>query len=157
MAEESKAPQPKIIVDEDWKSQVQAEKEKLAQAHEPLSEPVANPAQPVEPPPKATTHQAPPVQFPEASLTGLVSMLATQVMIALGYVPHPATGKPERSLPEAKYMIDFITMLEEKTQGNRTPQEISVLSSVLHELRMAYVEAQSQSAPAVDSAGDAAT
>ncbi|MBX3413795.1 MAG: DUF1844 domain-containing protein [Pirellulales bacterium] len=138
MTDEPQDPQPKIIVDEDWKSQVEAEKAKLSQEK---SAPAESPR-----PTEAASAASPetPVQFPEASLTGLISMLATQVMIALGYVPHPATGKPERSLPEAKYMIDLITMLEEKTQGNRTPQEISVLSSVLHELRMAYVEAQSK-------------
>lgn len=153
MADESQDPQPKIIVDDDWKTQVQAEKEKLAreQGVAPKSAPQPDPS------PASSPAQAPPMQFPEASLTGLVSMLATQVMIALGYVPHPATGKPERSLPEAKYMIDFITMLEEKTQGNRTPQEISVLSSVLHELRMAYVEAQSQPAPGATPTGESAS
>jgi hypothetical protein len=37
-------------------------------------------------------------------------------------------------------------MLEEKTQGNRTPEEISLLSRLLHELRMTYVAVQSGAA-----------
>lgn len=148
MPEDSNEPQPKIIVDEDWKTQAQSEKERLAreQAAADASASASRPAEPVAPAPPGAAEQ-PPLQLPEASLTALVSMLATQVMVALGYVPHPVTGQPQRNLPEAKYLIDLISMLEEKTQGNRTPQEISILSSVLHEIRMAYIDAQKSPAP----------
>lgn len=152
MPEDANEPQPKIIIDEDWKSQAQAEKERLARERA-TAESAATSGSAAEPAPASSPSQAQDardqasMQLPEASLTALVSMLASQVMVALGFVPHPLTGKPERSLLEAKYLIDLITMLEAKTQGNRTPQEISILSSVLHELRMAYVEAQSAPAP----------
>jgi len=149
MSEDSNEPQPKIIIDEDWKTQAQSEKERLAREQAATEAPASSgtPAEPVAPAPPPAAEE-PAMQLPEASLTALVSMLATQVMVALGYVPHPVTGQPQRSLPEAKYLIDLIAMLEAKTQGNRTPQEISILSSVLHEIRMAYVDAQKSPAPA---------
>jgi hypothetical protein len=148
MPEDTNEPQPKIIIDEDWKTQAQSEKERLAR-EQATAETAATsgPAESVAKSPSPVADQ-PAMQLPEASLTALVSMLATQVMVALGYVPHPVTGQPQRSLPEAKYLIDLISMLEEKTQGNRTPQEISILSSVLHEIRLAYVDAQKSPAPA---------
>lgn len=142
--------QPKIIIDEDWKSQAQAEKEALARQRTP-EPPAADPA------PASPTSAAPELEpgpgepFPPASLTTLISMLATQAMLAMGQGPNPLTGQVEVQLDFAKYLIDTLSVLEEKTQGNRTPQEIALLSSVLHELRMAYVA----STRAAGSAGQA--
>jgi hypothetical protein len=124
------SPQPKIIVDEDWKAKVQAEKEAQQQAAE--EQPSAGPA----------AEQA----LPPASLAGHVMSLASEAMIMLGQVPNPHTGKAEVHLGYARYLIDTIQMLEEKTQGQRTPEEISLFSRVLHELRMAYVAVQGKAA-----------
>ena len=38
----------------------------------------------------------------------------------------------------------MLTVLEEKTTGNRTPDESALLDGFLHELRMAYVMLQSK-------------
>lgn len=79
--------------------------------------------------------------LPPASLNALVEMLGMQAMASLGYVPNPATGKPEVDLIQAKFMIDLLTVIEEKTHGNRSPDEIALLSRLLHETRMAYMHA----------------
>lgn len=129
--------QPKIIIDEDWKSQAQAEKEALARQRTPEPAAEAAPANPASAAPEPEPELGEP--FPPASLTTLISMLATQAMLAMGQGPNPLTGQVEVQLDFAKYLIDTLSVLEEKTQGNRTPQEIALLSSVLHELRMAYV------------------
>jgi len=83
--------------------------------------------------------------LPPATLTTLLGTLYTQAMLSMGFVPHPATGKPEVNLEEAKHMIDTLVMLEEKTHGNRTPEEINLFSRLLHEVRLAFVEASKRS------------
>jgi hypothetical protein len=131
--------EPKIIVDEDWKSRVAAEKE--AVAGHPTEKPTA---------PAATKGAAPepsrPAQLPPASLSMLITTLATQAMMALGELPNPLTGKTEQRLPEAQHFIDMLAMLEDKTADHRTPDETALLDGFLHQLRLAYVELSSRPA-----------
>jgi hypothetical protein len=121
-----KAGETRIIIDEDWKSQVQAEKERAAQA-EPAAEPAAEPG-------GADS-------IPPASFSVLLATIATQAVIALGAVTNPATQKAEPSLDEAKHLIDILGMLEEKTRNNLTPDEERYLKALLFDLRLQYVEA----------------
>src|SRR3954470_17169016 len=92
---------PKIIIDEDWKAQVEAEKEK---ARRPAAEPTAtNPS-----PTQATTPAAEPPDelLPPASFAFLLTPLPTKAMIALGQIPNPITGKSDLRLNQAKHHID---------------------------------------------------
>ena len=116
----------KIIIDEDWKSQVQAEK--AAQPQPAAESKVAGAA--------ADPDDVP---MPPASLELLVSSLVTEALIALGQVPHPATGKTSFRPHLAKYMIDTIDILYQKTKGNVTPEEERFFDQLLHQLRMAFV------------------
>src|SRR5262249_33262809 len=77
--------------------------------------------------------------LPPATLTFLLTTIATQAMIALGQVPNPITGKAEFRPQQAKHYVDTLAMLDEKTKGNRTPEESTLLTDILHQLRMAYV------------------
>jgi hypothetical protein len=77
--------------------------------------------------------------MPEASLTVHVFHLASQVAMALGEVEHPISGTRETDLRAARFLIDVIAVLEEKTRGNRTPEEDEYVGGVLTNLRMAYV------------------
>lgn len=115
----------KLIIDEDWKSQVQAEKEALdRQLHE---EPHARP-------------QPAAAGLPPATLAVLLTTLATQTLVALGQIPDAVSGKPDVHLDEAKHFIDTLEMLQTKTNGNRTAEESQLLENLLHELRLGYVE-----------------
>ena len=67
---ESQAEKPKIIVDEDWKGQVQAERDAMARQEAGAKPGTAEPAPPEEYP------------IPEASFSVLVTTLATQAMVA---------------------------------------------------------------------------
>jgi hypothetical protein len=141
--------QPQIFVDEDWKSQVEAEKKAAAQresAGQPSSgEQLGAGATVAESPPAAKTDEASSPAaplLPPATLSFLITTLATQAMVSLGQVPNPFSGKFEIRLPEARHFIDALTMLEEKTAGNRTPEESALLRGALHQLRLAYVEAE---------------
>jgi len=81
--------------------------------------------------------------FPEASFTRHLFDLAQQVAIALGEVENPITKTRDVHLPAARFLIDTIAMLEEKTRGNRTPEEDSYVQGVLGNLRVAYVSKSS--------------
>jgi len=127
-------PQKKIIIDEDWKSQVQAEKEELAK----------KPAQKEEA--SADEAAGPDVPLPPPSLEILVSSLGMQAMMAMGLLADPEGGKAEVHLSQAKHFIDAIAMLEEKTEGNRTAEETAVFNNLLHELRMGFLAVQNMQA-----------
>ena len=126
---------PKIIIDEDWKTQVQAEKEAADKQRA-----------------KAPESQGPSGEqtgeLPPPTLSFLLTTLATQTMVAMGDIANPITGKAEVRLDQAKHFIDTLAMLEEKTQGNRTPEESALLSSLLYQLRMAFVELKTHSSGA---------
>lgn len=138
----SDSSESKLHVDEDWKSQVEAEKQKarertpIAADDIPGGEPAATNAD------TSTEKSAgvPRGDLPPPTLEFLISTLASQSMVALGAVANPFTGKAETDLPQARHFIDMLAMLDEKTRGNRTDRESAVLESLLHQLRMAFVE-----------------
>ena len=41
----------------------------------------------------------------------------------MGQIPHPATGEPMANIPTAKYFIDTLGILQEKTKGNLSEEE----------------------------------
>ncbi|GJM18029.1 MAG: hypothetical protein DHS20C14_02420 [Phycisphaeraceae bacterium] len=117
---------PKIIVDDDWKSQAQAEKEKLA----------AQDAQA-----KAEGPGAGPGGLPEKlTFDDLIKMLATQALMYLGAFPDPQTGKAMIALDLAKLHIDMLGLMQDKTKGNLSDDEKSMLDGTVHELRLQFAE-----------------
>jgi post-segregation antitoxin (ccd killing protein) len=121
---ETPKPQPaKLEVDSDWKQQAEAEKAKLsAQSTEATSPAGARPADDS-------------VRFED-----LISMLVSQAMMYMGAIPDPRTGQAIVGLDYARIHIDMLAMLEEKTKGNLSPQEATLLQRVLSELRLEFVE-----------------
>jgi hypothetical protein len=113
----------KIIIDEDWKNQVQAEKEAAGQEKPAQTEPKSESAEPLPPP----------------TLTFLASTLYLQGAIALGLLPNPVSEKAGLQPDQARHAIDLLTVLQQKTEGNRTPDETEEIEFMLHQLRMAYV------------------
>jgi len=79
-------------------------------------------------------------KLPPPTLSFLVSTLATQALIAMGKVENPLAGKVEIRRDQAQHFIDTLAMLEQKTEGNRTPEESQLLRACLYQLRMAYIE-----------------
>jgi len=127
MTDESENPEKKLIIDEDWKSQVEAEKEAVSQGAAPASEEA-------KPNPMADD-----VPLPQADFLFLVGTLYLQGAMALGLMPNPISGKAEVKLNQAKHAIDLLAMLQEKTKGNLESEEAEELDAALHQLRMAYV------------------
>ncbi|MCC6492421.1 MAG: DUF1844 domain-containing protein [Pirellulales bacterium] len=127
----------KIIIDEDWKSRVAAEKEAASRTHDPApegdatAEPAAQSSNPQE------RRARPPLPPPSFDL--LIAGFVTEAMVALGQLPHPLSGKYEPDQQHARYAIDMLEVLAEKTKGNLTPDEDRGMRDVLHQLRMAFV------------------
>jgi len=136
----------KIIVDDDWKSQVEKEKRMAAKdvAPPPTTEPVSESM--TQPMTDSMTQGndggddyanfAP----PDASFETLMSMLFTQGMGALGQLPGEHGGTMPINKPFAKHFIDTIEMLGEKTKGNLSEDETKMHGEVLHALRMMFVQ-----------------
>jgi len=78
----------------------------------------------------------------------LVMMQAQQAAMFLGHVPNPQTGQPEVNLDFARMFIDQIEMLQEKTRGNLSADEVQMLTNVLSDLRLAFLQASKNPAPA---------
>ena len=120
----SDSPEPKIIVDSEWKTRVESEKENLKR-----QEKVEHSREPLD-------------ELPPASFPMLVSTLATQALVALGQLADPLAGQPMLNLPIARHFIDTLALLEQKTKGNLSADESAMLTEVLHQLRMAFVSCQ---------------
>ena len=105
------------------------------------------PRAPAAPPPAASSPlvgpggPAPggPAGAPKADLTSLLVMLYGDAMANLGQAPDPMTGRPHVDLEQARFAIDLLAMLQDKTRGNRTPDESAVLEEMLGALRMGFV------------------
>lgn len=69
-----------------------------------------------------------------------VTTLALQAAIFLGVMENPVTKKREKNLPQAKFIINTLDMLNQKTLGNLTSQESETLEKILRELKTQYEE-----------------
>ena len=71
--------------------------------------------------------------------------LGTTAAVHFGDLPDPVSG--ERGDPDliaAAQMIDLLSLLQHKTQGNLDPAEGKLLDDLLYDLRMRFVQAQQQ-------------
>lgn len=126
MAEDEKKEEKKIIVDEDWKQQAQKEKETLA-AQEETEKKTQEESKRYGP-------------LPKGDFAALISMLVTQALFALGLLEVRGQEKKEPDLALAKYSIDMLEALQEKTKGNLTEEEKKALENMLSQVRMSYVQ-----------------
>ena len=69
-----------------------------------------------------------------------VMMQAQQAAMSLGRIPNPQTGKPEINLEIARLFIDQLEMIHEKTRGNLTTEEAEILTRVLSDLQLSFVQ-----------------
>lgn len=134
---------PKLIIDSDWKNQAQAEKDRLA-AKEAEKAKSAKPAGagPMAGGGGGGGMGGGPRELPKADFQTLVGTLVSQALMYMGAFPDPETGKAVVSIEYARFHIDLIAVLEEKTKNNITAEEAHELQQVVAELRMRYVELQ---------------
>ncbi len=87
------------------------------------------------PPPRVRT------PLPQADFAAIVLSFASSALFHLGLVANPETGEPgEKSLPLAQHSIDLLELLQTKTRGNLSAEEADLLTNLLTELRVRYVE-----------------
>jgi hypothetical protein len=79
---------------------------------------------------------------PGITFTAFVMSLATTAAVHFGDVADPASGASVANLEAASQMIDILAMLQDKTKGNLTSEESELVTQLLYELRMRYVEAR---------------
>lgn len=126
-------------VDESWKEQAQREKHVAAQAAPTSQATQPSPAQGAGRPQPAPARPEEPAEPLEARFDLFLSGLLMEALVALGEMPHPATRQQQTSLPRAKYLIDLLGILEEKTKGNLLAEEETLLKDALYQLRMRYL------------------
>jgi hypothetical protein len=80
--------------------------------------------------------------LPSIDFATFIVSLSHSALLHLGDAPNPETDKVEKSLPLARQTIDLLGVLEEKTKGNLSGDEERLLSHVLFDLRMRFVEAE---------------
>lgn len=69
----------------------------------------------------------------------LIASFTTSGMVGLGKIPNPMTNEIEKNLDQAKYSIDMLVMIKEKTKGNLTSEEDRALSNAIADLQINYL------------------
>ncbi len=77
--------------------------------------------------------------LPKVDFNTFVLSLSSSVLVHLGEVNDPASGKPSQDLDMARHTIDMLDMLEKKTQGNLDVDEDRLLKNILFEMRMKFI------------------
>lgn len=113
---------PKIQIDNDWKAEAQAEKERLSAAEKKVEE-------------KAQERQ-----IPEANFRGLLGILASQALMGLGMHQDPSGKGVMVDLEGAKFAIDLLEVIKEKTEGNLNEEEGTEIKQLLQELQARFVQ-----------------
>ena len=126
---------PKIIVDDDWKAEAQAEKQRLAEELESGDKKKGA---------KPDSQGTAPEDMPPLDFVGLVNTLGMQAMMGMGGMEDPETKKRMLNLGLSKFNIDALAIIKEKSQGNLTDEEKTMLEKLLYELQMTFINVSKQ-------------
>ena len=83
--------------------------------------------------------------MPDITFPSLVLSFNTTALFHMGELAHPESGQKVVDLELAKNAIDTLTILQEKTKGNLENDENELLTRVLYELKMRFVQASRES------------
>lgn len=81
--------------------------------------------------------------MPEVSFTTFFMALNSSALYHLGELSDPTTGKQQKDMLLAKHTIDTMSMLQAKTCGNLTREEMELVENSLYDLKMRFVKAKS--------------
>ena len=81
-----------------------------------------------------------PNEEPQLDFFNYVASLGFQAMIFLGEVPNPMTNTTEKNIKQAKFLIDTLVLLRDKTTGNLSKEEAELLNGSIYELQLRYVD-----------------
>lgn len=119
---------PKLQIDSDWKAQAQAEKAKLLEQEKTKAEQ------------QSGEDAQKPSKLPQADFKSLMGVLASQAIMGLGAMNDPKTGRVVIDLDGARFSIDLLGVLEEKTKGNLSDEQSKEITQILAELRSRFVQ-----------------
>jgi hypothetical protein len=88
----------------------------------------------------AMTEPGSPHEIPQATFLNFLGGFASQALMQLGAIPHPLTGERTPNLAYARYTLQVLEVLRDKTAGNRTQEEDRYLEGVLTDLRRRLAE-----------------
>jgi hypothetical protein len=77
---------------------------------------------------------------PDTPFTQFLEGLIMQAYMLLGMLRNPYQPQTKTDPAAARQLIDILTLLQEKTAGNLTPEETDFLETHLGELKLAYVQ-----------------
>jgi hypothetical protein len=113
----------RLHIDSDWKAEAQAEKERLSQKEQ-----------------EAAAKTSQDRGLPQANFQALVGVLTSQAIMGLGAYTDPKTNRVVIDLEGAKFSIDLLEVVEQKTKGNLSEEEATEIKQVLAELRNRFVQ-----------------
>ncbi len=96
--------------------------------------------EPKETPAQAEVTGVKPGAEPQLDFFNYIASLGFQTMIFLGEMPNPITNQVEKNLKQAKFLIDTLIILRDKTKGNLTKEEEDLLNGSIYELQLRYVD-----------------
>jgi hypothetical protein len=76
-----------------------------------------------------------------ASFASLLIMLSSSAWMGLGKIADPVSGEVKKDLAGARYSIEMLGMLREKTKGNLGREEERLLNGMIADLQANYAEA----------------
>lgn len=79
---------------------------------------------------------------PRARIEFVFQVYAAQALMSLGIIggPDDKTGPRQPDLDGARFAIDMLEILEQKTRGNLSDKESGLLQQLLGQARLAFVE-----------------
>ena len=80
---------------------------------------------------------------PDINFEHFLLSLSTSALLYLGEIPDPETNTKKIDLVQAKQSIDILGLIRDKTKGNLTESEQTLLDGMLGELRMRFVQLSS--------------
>lgn len=75
-----------------------------------------------------------------ALFSNFVMGLASAALIEMGIVADPSTGKTRLRKEQAMQHIDMLAMLQEKTRGNLSADEKTLIERAITDLKMQFVK-----------------
>ena len=80
--------------------------------------------------------------MPQVTFASFILSLNTSALFHMGELPHPETGEKVIEEALAKHTIDTLDLIAQKTKGNLERDEEELVTRVLYELKMKFVNLQ---------------
>lgn len=76
----------------------------------------------------------------EASFSILAMSIASSAVMSMGLAPDPNSGKTHKDKNMARFNIDLLIMLQEKTKNNLNKEEQQFLENIISDLQVKFVQ-----------------